>query len=192
MALTELIDNGVFGAINEKGELLLTKARLRIGELIVLITNLLDLEKMESGKILVTKQPVKIENVFEDVKVDTAKLAQDKGVNLVIHPCTIEVDADSRRISQSLIAVIQSVIHRVPMLSEVQVEGQQTEDAVVITMSAPHGIAVKGFNNKNKEFAREKMAVSLARLTAQQHGGEFKVDTFNRGRTMTMSLPLKT
>ncbi len=192
MALTDLIENGVFGAINERGKLLLTKARLRIGELIVLITNLLDLEKMESGKILVTKKPILVENVFEDVKIDTVKLAQDKGINLVINPCNIEVDADSRRISQSLIAVIQSIIRRVPTLSEVHMEGKQTEDAVVISMSAPHGIAVKGFNNKNKEFAREKMAVSLARLTAQQHGGKFTVSTFNRGRTMTMSLPLKT
>jgi len=189
MALTDLIGNGVFGALNEEGELLLSKARLRIGELIVLITNMLDLEKMESGKILVSKQPVNIENVFEDVKSDTAKLAQDKGLNLIITPCSIEVNADSRRVSQSLIAVIQSVIQRVPTRSEVQIEGKQTADSVIISMSAPHGVAVKGFNNKNKEFAREKMAVSLARLTAKQHGGEFQVNTSSKGRTMTMSLP---
>ncbi len=188
MALSELIENGIFGTLNERGEQLISHVRLRISELIVLITNLLDLEKMESGKLLVTKQPIVVDEIFENVKADVIKLAEEKGVTLSISPCTVEVNADGRRVSQSLIAIIQTIIHRAPALSEIQVDAQQSQDTFVISISAPHGVAVKGFN-KNKEFAREKMAFSLARLTAQQHGGDFSFTTSSKGRSMVLSLP---
>ncbi len=192
MALTELMENGVFGETTERGKSVLANARLKISELIVLITNLLDLEKMESGKILVTKQPINIENVLEEVEADTERLAQSNGIKLTINLSSIEINADSQRITQSLIAVIRSIVERVPMHSDVVVDCKKTGNALVITVDAPHRIAVKGFRNKHREFARETMAISLARLTAQQHGGDLKVVTFNKGRTITMSLPLKT
>ncbi len=189
MALTELVESGVFGETTEEGKQILTKARLKISELIVLITNLLDLEKMESGKILVTKQPINIENVLEGVEADTAKLAQDKGINLTINMCKIELNADSQRISQSLIAVIRSIVERVPTHSDVLLEAKKMKDALIITIGAPHRVAVKGFRNKDRGFARENMAISLARQTARQHGGDLNVTTFNKGRTITISLP---
>lgn len=189
MALSEVVENGVFGTLNECGEQLIANVRLRISELIVLITNLLDLEKMESGKLLVTKQPIIVNEILESVKADVSRLAEEKGVSLAITPCTLEVNADSRRVSQSLTAIIQTIIHRAPSLSEIQIAGQQFKSTFVISIDAPHGLAVKGFN-KNKEFAREKMAFSLAKLTALQHGGDFQLTTSSKGRTMDLSLPL--
>ncbi len=179
MALSEVIDNGIFGPLNERGEQLISHVRLRISELIVLITNLLDLEKMESGKVLVTKQAIVVDEIFENVKADVSKLADEKGVSLAISPCSLEVNADSRRISQSLIAIIQTIIHRAPPLSEIQIAGQQSKHKLVISISAPHGLAVKGFN-KNKEFAREKMAFSLARFYCATAWRRLRPDHFQQ------------
>lgn len=189
IALIEVVEAEVFGPLTAKGQTLLTQARLRTGELIVLITNLLDLEKMESGKILVTKQKIKVENVFEQVKLDNALPAVTKDITLNIMNCNQELDGDSYRLSQALTAVIRSLIERTPAKSAVSLDCTKTTKNIVLTIGAPHGVAA-GRTTRNKEFARERMATNLARMTARQHGGDLNVTTSSKGRMFELLLPL--
>jgi signal transduction histidine kinase len=189
IALIEIMEAEVFGPVTEHGRTLLAKARLQTSELIVLITNLLDLEKMESGKILVTKQKIRVENVFEQIKADNIQPADNKGIGLKIQDCEQEVLGDSTRLSQALTAVIRSILERLPSASDVILECKKTHDTIILAIGAPHGVAVKSYRNKHRELAREQMAISLARLTAVQHGGDLNLTTSSKGRTIEICIP---
>lgn len=189
IALIEALEAEVFGPVTEHGYKLLAKARLETSELIVLITNLLDLEKMESGKILVTKQKIRVENVFEQIKIDNLQPAENKGIRLDIQDCEQEVLADSNRLSQAVTAILRSIMERLPGASDVQLECRSAKDSVILAIGAPHGVAVKSYRNKHRELAREEMAISLARWTALQHGGDLRLTTSSKGRTIEICLP---
>ncbi|CAN5740652.1 hypothetical protein BH10CYA1_BH10CYA1_34780 [soil metagenome] len=189
IALIEIMEAGVFGTVTEHGQNLLAKARLETSELIVLITNLLDLEKMESGKILVTKQKIRVENVFEQIKSDNIQPAGNKGISLKIQDCEEEILGDSNRLSQALTAVIRSILERLPSTSDVLLECRRSHDTIILAIGAPHGVAVKSYRSRHRELAREQMAISLARLTALQHGGDLQLTTSSKGRTIEICLP---
>ncbi|HEY9733441.1 MAG TPA: HAMP domain-containing sensor histidine kinase [Drouetiella sp.] len=189
IALVEVMEAGVFGELTEQGQILLSRARLETSELIVLITNLLDLEKMESGKILVTKQKMNVEQVLEQLKVDNQQTAGTRGVELQIHDCDREIVGDSGRLSQALTAVIRSILERLPSHSLVSVDCKADRDSFTFAIIAPYGISKSGYSNKHRELAREEMAISLARQTARQHGGHLNLTTTNRGRTIEICLP---
>lgn len=189
IALIEVMEAGVFGTLTEQGQDLLSRARLETSELIVLITNLLDLEKMESGKILVTKQSMNVEQVLEQLKADNQQTAGSRGVELHIHDCNQEILGDSNRLSQALTAVIRSILERLPSKSSVSVDCKSDRDNFIFAIGAPYGVSKSGYSNKHRELAREQMAISLARQTARQHGGQLNLTTTNRGRTIEICLP---
>lgn len=189
IALIEVMEAGVFGELTDEGHKLLASARLETSELIVLITNLLDLEKMESGKILVTKQKINVEAVFEQIKNDNLQPADNRGVILEIQNCKQELLGDSSRLSQALTALIRSIVERLPAKSSVSVECKTGRDQIILAVGAPYGISKSGYSNKHRELAREQMAINLARQTAQQHGGDLQLTTSNRGRTIEICLP---
>lgn len=137
-----------------------------------------------------TKQRINLENVFEQIKSDNAFPAVNKGINLRIAECDEEVLGDSNRLSQALTAVIRSILERLPRASDVIVECKKSKTAVILAIGAPHGVAVKSYRNKHRELAREQMAVSLARLTALQHGGDLQLTTSSKGRTIEIRLPI--
>lgn len=189
IALIDVLEAGIFGEVTARGRILLAKARLQTSELVVLITNLLDLEKMESGKILVTKQKIKVEKIFEQIESENSLPAEEKGVSLKIQECDQEVLGDSNRLSQALTAVIRSILERLPRHSDVWLQCKTSQDMVSLTIGAPHGVAVKSYRNKHRELAREQMAISLASLTAIQHGGNLQLTTSSKGRTIEIRLP---
>ncbi len=189
IALTEVIEAGVFGTLTEQGEKTLAVARSETTELIVLITNLLDLEKMRSGKNLVNKQSSNVEQIFQQVLSDNVVPAESKGITLTVKDNRQEILADSGRLTQALTAIVRSILNRAPAKSDVVVQCKTVRDTVIISIDAPHGVAVKDYRNKYKDFAREEMAISLARLTALQHGGQFELVTSTKGRLIEMRLP---
>ncbi len=189
IALIEVMENGVFGELTEAGQKLLNRARLETSELIVLITNLLDLEKMESGKMLVTKQQISVETIFDQVKSDNLYPAQERDVSLQVLDCRQEISGDSSRLSQALTALIRSIVERLPARSSVSLECKTDADKVIIAVGAPYGVSRSGYTNKERELAREQMAIRLARKTAQQHGGNLNLTTTNKGRMFEIWLP---
>jgi signal transduction histidine kinase len=144
---------------------------------------------MESGKILVTKQSMNVEQVLEQLKADNQQTAGSRGVELQINDCNQEILADSTRLSQALTAVIRSILERLPSKSSVSVDCKSDRDNFIFAIGAPYGVSKSGYSNKHRELAREQMAISLARQTARQHGGHLNLTTTNRGRTIEICLP---
>ncbi len=64
LAKVDLIQVGVFGSLNEMGKEIAVGARSTIVFLIVLITNLLDVEKIQSGKTIVVKNLVSLDSIL--------------------------------------------------------------------------------------------------------------------------------
>jgi PAS domain S-box-containing protein len=100
------------GPLNDEqvGQLRTVQANGR--HLLSLINELLDVARIESGKIELHLEPISCAELLEDVVVGLQPLADDKGITLDVEPAAqpIEVHSDRRALKQILINLTNNAI----------------------------------------------------------------------------------
>ncbi len=97
-----LILDEIMGSINEKQEKLLTTARKNIDRLTNIISSLLDISKIEAGKVEIKKRLINFNSLVNELVSLFSKRARDKGLELKIAlpEKGIEVYVDPEKINQ--------------------------------------------------------------------------------------------
>jgi signal transduction histidine kinase len=186
LAKVDLMDAGVFGPINERGKAIVAATKQSIIDLISLLTNLLDVEKILSGKVLVQKSEVQIDDVLTKTERNLTHLLSSKNIQLkVAHP-EISVRADAIRLVQSLTAVLNDIILNAPANSSISLNAIEVGREFRLTVLAPGGECAK--NALNKESARGRLAADLLRLIVQQHGGSMNLESDDKQLLLRVTL----
>jgi signal transduction histidine kinase len=108
---TLLIDN-IYGPLNEKQREGLQRTLKAARHLLELVNDVLDLSKIEAGKIELAVQPVNIASLIEDLFVTVRPLADEYGSQLSFaHPPEpVTVSTDPRRVRQILLNLLSNAI----------------------------------------------------------------------------------
>jgi len=108
---TLLIDN-IYGPLNEKQREGLQRTLKAARHLLELVNDVLDLSKIEAGKIELALQPVNVEALIEDLFVTVRPLADEHGSQLSFDhpPQPITVTTDPRRVRQILLNLLSNAI----------------------------------------------------------------------------------
>ncbi len=108
---TLLIDN-IYGPLNEKQTEGLQRTLKAARHLLELVNDVLDLSKIEAGKIELALQPVHIAHLIEDLFVTVRPLADEHGTELTFVPPAeaISVITDPRRVRQILLNLLSNAI----------------------------------------------------------------------------------
>jgi signal transduction histidine kinase len=178
LAFAELVSNGVFGTLSERGEKVLRHARRNTSELISMITNLLDSEKMQSGKVLVKRGSINVAEVINDAAASVA----DFDVALQTSTNASSMNGDSERLAQALRAILYDVVVRVPEKSAIKLDQIKTGTRNQLRITAPK------FETEGHE-ARTRLSVGLSEMIAQQHGGKFEIESTSETQIYTFDLP---
>ena len=121
---TLLLDN-IYGPLNERQVQGLQRTHKAAKHLLELVNDVLDLSKIEAGKIELSLQPVSFPNLIEDLFVTVRPLADEHGVQLQLahdgeQPRTIVTDP--RRVRQVVLNLLSNAIkfgHGKPIRVEV-------------------------------------------------------------------------
>jgi signal transduction histidine kinase len=108
---TLMIDN-IYGPLNEKQREGLQRTLRAARHLLELVNDVLDLSKIEAGKIELSMQPVNIPNLIEDLFVTVRPLADEHGTTLTFErdDDQITVVTDPRRVRQILLNLLSNAI----------------------------------------------------------------------------------
>jgi signal transduction histidine kinase len=108
---TLMIDN-IYGPLNEKQREGLQRTLRAARHLLELVNDVLDLSKIEAGKIELAMQPVNIPNLVEDLFVTVRPLADEHGTTLTFERDDDEmtVVTDPRRVRQILLNLLSNAI----------------------------------------------------------------------------------
>jgi signal transduction histidine kinase len=108
---TLLIDN-IYGPLNEKQREGLQRTLRAARHLLELVNDVLDLSKIEAGKIELSMQPVNIANLIDDLFVTVRPLADEHGTELTFERPdeAITVVTDPRRVRQILLNLLSNAI----------------------------------------------------------------------------------
>ena len=108
---TLLLEN-IYGPLNEKQAEGITRTHKAAKHLLELVNDVLDLSKIEAGKIDLRLQPVMFPSLIEDLFVTVRPLADQYGSSLAIEHegASMKVISDPRRVRQILLNLLSNAI----------------------------------------------------------------------------------
>jgi signal transduction histidine kinase len=180
--------------IMEKGETLLH-----------LITSILDISKIEAGRVKLALAEVDLLTLMRDAVSTVMPLARKKGLRLTWQPAPLpRVQVDREKIRQCLVNLVNNAVKFTPPGGAVTVEarplpGERVALAVVDTgIGIPAQDLPRVFDvfyqvdgSTTREFGGAGLGLAIVKSYAEAHGGEVSVEsTVGKGTVFTLVLPV--
>jgi PAS domain S-box-containing protein len=199
-----LLEGGVAGELPKKARDLTRIARTNTDRLIRLINDILDLEKMESGRLELKRKTVSLGQVAHDVARELGPLAAQAGVTLdvqSIDPNAVYIDRD--RVHQVITNLVSNAIKFSPDsgVVTIDIEPAATNRVRVSVRDQGPGIAARDLPRLFKKFSqldsstrRTKMGSGLGLVISKSivdaHGGRIWVESqVGQGSAFIVELP---
>lgn len=200
-----IVLGGIAGRVKKKQKNFLEIAKRNVDRLSILINNVLDFQKLESGKM---KFDVELNDVGQIIQeaADTMKLFADKHkikLSVNLSPDLGEAVFDHNRVTQILTNLLSNAIKFTPEGGKVLLEAVRQNDEIVITVSdtgmgIPKDDLPKIFERfyrvkrQGKEISGTGLGLPIIAQIINQHNGRIIVDSeLNKGTTFTVYLPVR-
>ncbi len=112
----DILMSGRCGEISQSADKFLSMAMRNVQRLSGIINDLLDLSKIEAGKMVFNFAPTNINTVISYVKTALSEVAKSKGLNLITQEAENlpDITADSQRLEQVLTNLVSNAIKFTP------------------------------------------------------------------------------
>ena len=194
------------GPLNDEQEDQLRTVQASARHLLSLINDLLDLAKIESGKVELELESVACHTVIEEVRTTLAPLAEGKGLRFeVVAPPELSIRTDRRALKQILINLLGNAI-KFTEAGTVKIElaphpGQQclcfhVTDTGIGVRKEDGARIFEAFSRLDPTGRKQKegtgLGLHLSQKLAELLGGRVSFESeFGRGSTFTVTLPMR-
>jgi PAS domain S-box-containing protein len=199
-----LLSSGILGEMNDKSANLLRIASTNSDRLVRLINDILDLERIQSGREPLAFRPVKLAEIVHTAIDGMAPVAEAAGVQLIHDTTKVEIAADPDRLLQVLTNLLSNAVKFSPPSSTISVMLRPGTDGVTLSViDQGRGIpedkleAVFGrFQQVDASDSRQKggsgLGLAICRTIVMQHSGRIWAERNPvRGTTFRVFLPYK-
>ena len=199
-----LLSSGILGKVNDKAANLLRIALTNSDRLVRLINDILDLERIQSGKEPLTFRPVQLAQIVRQAIDGMAPVAEAAGVQLIHDTTQVEIAADPDRLLQVLTNLISNAIKFSPPSSTISIMMRPGSSGVTLSViDQGRGIpadkleAIFGrFQQVDASDSRQKggsgLGLAICRTIVQQHAGRIWAERNPvRGSTFRVFLPFQ-
>lgn len=184
-----LVADGIMGELPAPVTSGAAKAERNVGRLIRLINDLLDLEKMEAGKMQMAAKNIYIENVIEKSIESVQEFAETYDIKLETSETVAEVYADPDRLIQVLINLISNAVKFSPKGETVEISTKEEREYIEVSV-IDHG---RGVPAKHRDLIFEKykqvevedgskkggtgLGLPICKMIIEQSGGSIGVES---------------
>ncbi len=166
----ELLGVNAWGQLNDTGQAKVRMAETSLRHSMQLINNLLDLEKMESGTLVLELQNTHIQKLLQRAIDAIFQLAEKKSIDVfVIEEEDVAIEADEFRLTQVLINLLGNAIKFAPPSSEVNIGLDQTESGFLMVKVMDQGPGIPE-DHQNLVFERFHQAPSTSEKAKEGTG----------------------
>jgi PAS domain S-box-containing protein len=198
---TLLLEN-IYGPLNEKQAEGIQRTQRAARHLLELVNDVLDLSKIEAGKIDLRLQPVAFPGIVEELFVTVRPLADKYGSTLHVETATpsVSIVSDPRRVRQILLNLLSNAIKfggRKPIT--VRVAGTPEQGVCVEVRDHGEGILVEDQERIFHEFVQlgktqlqegTGLGLPISRRLAELLHGSLTLDSqMGKGSTFRLRLP---
>ena len=198
-----LLEGGVLGPLSDEAQKMLGIAISNADRLVRLINDILDAERIESGKAPMQIRQLELAELMRQTAALLEQSASEAGVTLELQPVEARLLADPDRIVQTLVNLIGNAIKFSGSGTTVRVGGETRQGRAVIRIS-DQGPGIPAdqrdsifdrFSQVESSSNRAKggsgLGLAIARGIVEQHGGRIWVESSSEeGSTFAFELPL--
>ncbi len=197
-----LVAAGVMGEVPAEAKEMLDIAVTNTDRLVRLINDILDLERMDAGRMTYEPRDVPIADLLDEALSNVVGAAEAKGVELVVRPAAGTLHADPDRVVQALTNLLGNAVKFSSAGSVVELAAEMTEREVVLTVADQgRGIPPDSLTTVFDRFAQVDasdarelggtgLGLAIVQQIARQHGGRTEVSSeVGVGSTFRVVLP---
>jgi signal transduction histidine kinase len=194
---------GFAGEISERQKNMLERSSLRITELLTLISDLLDIPRIETGQIVQEMAEVSLREIIEGSIEEQRNLAEAKGIKLEVEiPHRLpKIKGSASRLQQVLTNLINNAINYTDEGTVTIRAKARDEDLLVEVMDTGIGVPPEDMSHLFQDFFRASnveirgtgLGLSISRRIIEAHGGRIWAESpypeANRGSKFSFVLP---
>jgi two-component system phosphate regulon sensor histidine kinase PhoR len=193
------------GAIDDKAAAqdFLARADAEVDRLVQMVTELLELSRLESGQAPLARDPVDVQRMLEQAVERMRPQADRKSLDLTLNvaPNVPSIIGDAQRLEQTLVNLIDNAIKFTPEGGSVRVSAKSVDGAVQVDVEdTGDGISAEKLPRIFERFYKVDRArgdrgtglgLAVVKHTVEAHGGTIRVRSQEgHGSTFTIVLPL--
>jgi PAS domain S-box-containing protein len=202
---TALLLDGVLGEVNTRQRDALLRGRSAAEHLLALINDILDLAKIEAGKMPLRLEDVSLREVTLEVTQQVEPIVRKKQLQFTIDiaPDCPPINSDRTKVKQILLNLLSNAV-KFTNRGGVTVEAHRAVDGVRIDV-IDTGIGIRASDlqaiwedfrqvdqSRTREFGGTGLGLSITRKLLDRLGGSVDVrSTYGEGSTFSVYLPLR-
>ncbi|MFA5857551.1 MAG: ATP-binding protein [Elusimicrobiota bacterium] len=209
LSSVENLDDGIFGELNLEQHRWIKEIGTSANRLNTLISDILDLSKLESGQTVLKKESIKLSDLIQKNVAQLSQLAKKRGLTLKFTPCPkcITILADPKKIEQVLVNLIDNALKFTPAGGSVEVTMKPGEKDEIIVTVADTGIGIKSeylevIFNRFQQLKQSDtpegnpqgvgLGLAIAKEIVTQHGGRIWAESEpGKGSRFIFALPIE-
>jgi signal transduction histidine kinase len=196
--------NGEAGPLNEQQVRFLRIAHNSIDRLTLLISDLLDLSRIESGQLKLELSPVVLSKILQDSSETYRATIESKNITLTIEIAKRlpEVLGDDSRIKQVIDNLLSNAMKFTPSGGTIRLVADDMGDFVLVSV-ADSGVGVAKENHEKifekffqvdssltRQVGGTGLGLAISKSIIEMHGGRIWVESeVNQGATFRFLLP---
>jgi PAS domain S-box-containing protein len=206
LGMTELLKERMHGPLTERQERSLGLIEASGRHLLGLITDILDLSKIEAGKIELYPELVDVESICRSSLVFVTEVAVKKSIRVVFEqdPAARKINADPKRLKQILANLLSNAVKFTPANGRVSLTVKPDASSTALQFSVTDtgiGIAAEDLlklfkpfvqidSSLNRKHEGTGLGLALVSRLVELHGGAVEVTSeLGQGSCFTVSLP---
>jgi signal transduction histidine kinase len=206
IGFSEVLLERMFGEVNEKQEEYLSDILSSGKHLLSLINDILDLSKIEAGRMELEAQPFNLpaalDNALTLIKERAAR--NSIGLEVQVDQRIGEIVADERKVKQVLLNLLSNAVKFTPEGGRITMSAALNDGLIEVSVAdtgigiAPEDQAAvfEEFRQVGTDYARKRegtgLGLALARRLVELHGGTLSLESeLGKGSTFTFTLPVR-
>jgi len=184
----------------------LTRVAQQTDRLAALVDDLLDLSRLEKGRLELQREPTQVAEIVERVVAQLVHMAKEKGITLStrMDARLPTLEADPRRVEQVLVNLVGNAIKFTPSAGRIAVGATLKDNELVVHVTDTGiGIPPQAMPHLFTKFYRVDgsattptggvgLGLHISKLLVEAHGGRIWAESeLDRGSTFSFTLPLK-
>lgn len=201
-ATFEMLEDNIYGELSAPGHAAVVGSQRSLYFLLQFVEQILDAEKMESGRFELERRENEIQPVLDRTQELIRDLAQQRDVKLDICTTNAEAYFDSDRIVQVLLNLISNAIKYAPPESIVSVSITASEEEALFEIAdhgqgipeSMHQIIFDRFQQVQSSDWKQKkgsgLGLAICKMIVESHGGSIGVRSeVGKGSTFWFTVP---
>jgi PAS domain S-box-containing protein len=199
----DLLGSGQLGTLSPQGEQVLNIAINNTERLTRLVNDILDLERMKSGKVVMQKANCNVADLLTQAVQAMAAMADKSEIKLILEPINLDIFVDSDRILQTLTNLLSNAIKFSHPGGKIWLRAhKQAEKIEIQVQDEGRGIPTDKlqsifdrFQQVDASDSRKKggtgLGLAICKNIVEQHEGKIWVESvLGKGSIFYISLPL--